>query len=132
MNRDPPDREHTQPVPKRPRPTAPPPVQQRQSYGGGESSHHSQQSHDADDDIQEVVPVKSEPRDQVVIAQEQVVDNSYQETEQVVSRVGQQQQQHSNEGTLALDTAEQYDESYDYGQYGDGSYDDGAGVIDPN
>ena len=26
---------------------------------------------------------------------------------------------------------EQYDESYDYGQYGEG-YDDGSGMIDPN
>jgi len=135
VNREPPDREQSQPVPKRQRPAVPPPAPRPSYSGGAESSHHSQ-SHDADDDIQEVVPVKSEPREQVVVAQEQqqVVDDSYQD-QQVVARGGQQQQQqqHTNEGALALDTAEQYDESYDYGQYGDGSYDDGgAGVIDPN
>jgi len=34
-------------------------------------------------------------------------------------------------GTVALDDS-YADESYDYGQYGDGGYDDGSGMIDPN
>ena len=38
-------------------------------------------------------------------------------------------------GYGAADTAvaleEQYDESYDYGQYGEGGYDDGSGMMDP-
>ena len=67
-------------------------------------------SYQEDDDIQEVVPVKSEPP---------AADNS--------GYLGEASQQ---QGTVALDDAYN-EESYDYGQYGEG-YDDGAGMIDPN
>merc|ERR1719154_643454 len=35
------------------------------------------------------------------------------------------------QNTVALDDS-YADESYEYGQYGDGGYDDGSGMIDPN
>ena len=39
--------------------------------------------------------------------------------------------QDQGHGTVALDDT-YGDESYDYGQYGEGAYDDGSGMIDPN
>jgi len=74
------------------------------------SSSFQQQPQSYDDDIQEVVPVKSEPGTAAAAAHAQYDP-------------GQQENQ------VALE--EQYDESYDYGQYGEG-YDDGSGMIDPN
>jgi hypothetical protein len=74
------------------------------------------QTYQDDDDIQEVQPVvKSEP---------------------VAAAVEPQQQQYAPQqqggGTVALED-EYADESYgDYGEYGDGGYDDGSGMIDPN
>jgi len=114
--RDPPERDPVVPPPKRPRP-APAPVQQITT-----PNYHPQ-----DDDIQEVVPVKSEPR-----------DPSPQATLQQSPSIGQpaavyhsQQQSHplvedQDHGTLALDDT--YDENYDYGYEG---Y-DGSGMVDPN
>ena len=67
-------------------------------------------SYQEDDEIQEVVPVKTEPP---------VADNSG------YLPAGDQQ------GTVALDDAYN-EESYDYGQYGEAGYDDGSGMIDPN
>ena len=90
----PPSRESDIPPPKRQRPA---PVVTSASYQD-------------DDEIQEVVPVKSEPA---------VADNSG-------YNVGDGQQ-----GTVALEDAYN-EESYDYGQYGEGGYDDGSGMIDPN
>jgi len=90
------------PPPKRPRPAPPP-----QSY------------HQDDDDIQEVQPiVKSEP----VSAPAEVVPQ-----QQQYAVAGQQSQQQ-----VALEDDAYADESYDYGEYGDGGYDDGSGMIDPN
>ena len=90
------------PPPKRPRPAPPP-----QSY------------HQDDDDIQEVQPiVKSEP----VSALAEVVPQ-----QQQYATAGQQSQQQ-----VALEDDAYADESYDYGEYGDGGYDDGSGMIDPN
>ena len=63
-----------------------------------------------DDDIQEVLPVKSEPG-ATPAAGASHYDGS------------------QDQNQVALE--EQYDESYDYGQYGEG-YDDGSGMIDPN
>ena len=64
-----------------------------------------------DDDIQEVLPVKSEP------GAGPTAGASHYEVSQ-------------DQNQVALE--EQYDESYDYGQYGEG-YDDGSGgMIDPN
>eukprot|EP00092_Neocalanus_flemingeri_P094647 GFUD01120357.1.p1 GENE.GFUD01120357.1~~GFUD01120357.1.p1 ORF type:complete len:355 (-),score=56.78 GFUD01120357.1:16-1080(-) len=134
ISRPPPPREPQErdpvPPPKRPRPTPPAPsIASQQSY------------QEDDDDIQEVVPVKSEPRDPVPMPPAPTmttamapVDNSvsHYQTEQVthspmVHSTPQQQQG----GTVALDDS-YADESYDYGQYGDGGYDDGSGMIDPN
>jgi len=116
--RDPPERDPV-PPPKRPRPLATTPqintpTIQRQSYPPVE-----------DDDIQEVVPVKSEPRDPqpltpAVVERQQVV---YQEEPQGMV-------EEHDQGTVALDDT-YGDESYDYGQYGEG-YDDGTGLMDPN
>ena len=63
-----------------------------------------------DDDIQEVLPVKSEPG-----AAPSAGASHYDGSQ--------------DQNQVALE--EQYDESYDYGQYGEG-YDDGSGMIDPN
>merc|ERR550519_589637 len=58
-----------------------------------------------------------------------VVDNSsHYQAEQVVTHNPMQQPQAN---AVALDDS-YADESYDYGQYGDGGYDDGSGMIDPN
>jgi len=122
MRRDPPDREPPViPPPKRPRPISaapqiinPLPIQ-RPSYQQQE-----------DDDIQEVVPVKSEPRDPLPpqpiapVERQQVV---YQQEEQSMV-------EDHDQGTVALDDS-YAEESYDYGQYGEG-YDDGSGLMDPN
>jgi len=127
ITRPPPPRETQErdplPPPKRPRPT--PPIistPQQQSY-------HQED----DDDIQEVVPVKSEPRDPVAMpptmstAMAPVADTvSHYQPEQVAHNPMQQQ---SQANTVALDDS-YADESYDYGQYGE--YDDGSGMIDPN
>jgi hypothetical protein len=119
--RDPPERDPAPPM-KRPRPVVPAPPTTAQSY----------QSYDQDDDIQEVVPVKSEPRDPTPMA----VHHAPQiDTSHPVSQYGVVQQQAApapmQQNQVALD--ESYgDESYDYGQYEDGSYDDGSGMIDPN
>jgi len=118
--RETPDREPVPPPPpKRPRPITTP----AQTF-----SNYSQ-----DDDIQEVVPVKSEPRDPAPVpVHTSQVDNSHSVSQYEVV----QQQQAAPSGldqqnTVALD--ESYgDESYDYGQYDDGTYDDGSGMIDPN
>ena len=118
--RETPDREPVPPPPpKRPRPITTP----AQTF-----SNYSQ-----DDDIQEVVPVKSEPRDPAPVpVHTSQVDNSHS-----VSQYEVVQQQHAapsgldQQNTVSLD--ESYgDESYDYGQYDDGTYDDGSGMIDPN
>merc|ERR1712130_801137 len=127
INRPPPPREPQErdplPPPKRPRPT-PPSVStpQQQSY-----------QQEDDDDIQEVVPVKSEPRDPVPMPQSMttamapVVDNaSHYQPEQVSHNPNMQQPQPN---AVALDDS-YADESYDYGRYGE--YDDGSGMIDPN
>jgi len=109
--RDPPERDPIAPPPKRPRPSAP---------------IHSFRSED--DDIQEVVPVKSEPRDPVppmampvAPIEPQLYQQHHTQEEDMVGEQG--------HGTaVALD--ENYgDESYDYGQYGEG-YDDGSGMVD--
>jgi len=112
--REPPEREPIAPPPKRPRP--PPPAPQ--------ISAPIQSFRADDDDIQEVVPVKSEPRDPAPMAVpvapvEQHVYHHNQEQDMV---------EEHGQGTVALD--ESYgDESYDYGQYGEG-YDDGSGMMD--
>jgi len=120
VRKEPPDREHSAPAPsKRPRPVSTSQNLNNQT-GVGRPSYPSQD----DDDIQEVVPVKSEPRDppapQPLIPEERHQQAVYQEDQ---SMLGGQDQ-----GTVALDDT-YADESYDYGQYG---YDDGSGLVDPN
>ena len=113
--RDPPERDPIAPPPKCPRPLAPSPKE----------SAPLQSFHAEDDDIQEVVPVKSEPRDPAPmpmpvapVEQPQVYHHTQEQ-----SMVEEQHEQ----GTVALD--ESYaDESYDYGQYE--GYDDGSGIVD--
>jgi len=118
-SREPPDREHIAQQPKRSRPSS--------------SSHNTYQSYSSqDDDVQEVVPVKSEPRDPVSVnhnTQESV--SSFSEYGLVQQPSAVSSQQINSQNAVALD--ENYaDESYDYGQYEDGAYDDGSGLIDPN
>jgi len=120
VRKEPPDREHSGPAPsKRPRPVSTSQNLNNQT-AVGRPSYPSQD----DDDIQEVVPVKSEPRDppapQPLIPEERHQQAVYQEDQ---SMLGGQDQ-----GTVALDDT-YADESYDYGQYG---YDDGSGLVDPN
>jgi len=125
--REPPERDPV-PPPKRPRPPPPQVSAPRPSYQPEE-----------EDDIQEVVPVKSEPRDTFAPApvpapqQHQptmaTMSHSVAPVEQPMYQ--DQGMQEQDQGTVALDDT-YADESYDYGQYGDGSYDDGSGMIDPN
>jgi len=99
----PPERDPV-PPPKRPRPAP-------QILPAAPAYHHQE-----DDDIQEVQPiVKSEP---VAPPAEPQQPPHYAESQQG--------------GTVALDDDSYADESYDYGEYGDGGYDDGSGMIDPN
>jgi len=115
-SRDPPERESSGPPPKRPRPVAapaPPPPSARQSTF-------------EDDDIQEVVPVKSEPREPATPSSTALTSTSQSEYHQDNNIVVDQ-----GEGAVALEESYQ-DESYDYGNYEEG-YDDGSGgMIDPN
>jgi len=114
-SRDPPERDSSGPPPKRPRPVvaapAPPPPSNRQSTF-------------EDDDIQEVVPVKSEPRESSTPSSTALTSanqSDYADNSIVVDQA---------QGQVALEDSYQ-DESYDYGNYEEG-YDDGSGMIDPN
>ena len=90
----------------------PPAKRQRPTPTPVQTTSYHQQSAD-DDDIQEVVPVKSEPGSAMAPA----VDNSGYVADQG--------------GAVALEDSYN-DENYDYGGYGEGGYDDGSGMIDPN
>jgi len=121
IRRDPPEREPPViPPPKRPRPITSTP----QIMNPAPVPRTSYQPDD--DDIQEVVPVKSEPRDPPPV----VHPLPPVETQQVVYQEEQSMVEEHDQGTVALDDS-YADESYDYGQYGEG-YDDGSGMMDPN
>jgi len=121
IRRDPPEREPPViPPPKRPRPITSTP----QIMNPAPVPRTSYQPDD--DDIQEVVPVKSEPRDPPPV----VHPLPPVETQQVVYQEEQSMVEEHDQGTVALDDS-YADESYDYGQYGEG-YDDGSGLMDPN
>merc|ERR1712179_325429 len=112
------------PPPKRPRPSPIPQVP-------APSSIYQEE----DDDIQKAVLVKSEPRDTFDPAPSQHLQQPSMshivvpvEPQPMYQDQGMQDQGH---GTVALDDT-YGDESYDYGQYGEGTYDDGSGMIDPN
>jgi len=114
-SRDPPERDPVVPTSKRPRPT-PAPAQQISAPN----------YHPEEDDIQEVVPVKSEPRDpspHVSLQQSPSIGQSQAVYHTQQSHPLGQDQDH---GTVALEDT--YDESYDYGYEG---Y-DGSGMVDPN
>jgi len=128
-NREPPERDPGgQPPPKRARPvpsTPSTPVQQTNSRPAppvAASQASSAASNYEDDDIQEVVPVKSEPREATTPSTAMTTSNQndYQDSSIV----------ESGQGQVALEESYQ-DDSYDYGNYEEG-YDDGSGMIDPN
>jgi len=122
--RDPPERDPV-PPPKRPRPAAPPVIQQISTP----IYQHEE------DDIQEVVPVKTEPRDPTPVVQVSqppppaiAPPPQIQQQPQAVYH-SQPMVQEQEQGTVALDESYAADESYDYGYEG---YDDGSGLVDPN
>jgi len=120
--RDPPERDPV-PPPKRPRPTPPAAVVQQMSAPTYQPE---------DDDIQEVVPVKSEPRDpapQISISQPIAITPPTPIQQSPAVYHTQPIVQDHDPGTVALDESYAGDESYDYGYEG---YDDGSGMIDPN
>jgi hypothetical protein len=90
-------------------------VQQAASNNRHSSSYKQDHVEEEEDDIQEVMPVKSEPRDPVpsntAVA---AVDTSYRDA----AGAG---------GQVALED-EYQDDSYDYGEYGEG-YEDSSGMI---
>jgi len=125
--RDPPDRDPG-PPPKRPRPTPPPSAPAQNMNNTPRQSYQSEE----DDEIQEVVPVKSEPRDPPPSS----TSGSLEPTNNAVQQYAPQSQPMvaPGAGTVALDDT-YGDDSYDYGEYGDdsmGAYDDTGGMIDPN
>ncbi len=111
--REPPDRDTSAPPVKRPRPAVIPPSPVQTTN----NRHSSSYKQDEEDDIQEVIPVKSEPRDPVqsntAIA---AVETSYQDVG--ATHAG---------GQVALEDEYQED-NYDYGDYGEG-YEDSSGMI---
>ncbi len=124
--REPPDRDTSAPPMKRPRPAALPPVippsavQQAASNNRHSSSAYKQDhAEEEEDDIQEVMPVKSEPRDPVPSnTAVTAVDTSYRDAAGAGGHTG---------GQVALED-EYQDDSYDYGEYGEG-YEDSSGMI---
>jgi len=101
--REPPERDPV-PPPKKPRP---PTLAPKPPAAAPTISHQPYNPVHYDDDIQEVAPVKSEPRECVAPATPHQESSSLYESEQT-----------QGENTVALD-----DESY--AEYGDGAYDDG-------
>ena len=103
--------------PKKPRPTAPPPSFTQD-----------------DDDIQEVVPVKTEPREHIPTASPAEMYHESSPVVQQTSSVPQANTSQQSHQLQQLDDSLQYagDESYDdYGQYGvEGGYE--AGLMDPS
>jgi hypothetical protein len=124
-SREPPDRDTSAPPMKRPRPAPLPPVIPPSAVQQAANNRHSSSAYKQDhveeeeDDIQEVMPVKSEPRDPVpsntAVA---AVDTSYRDAAGAGGHTG---------GQVALED-EYQDDSYDYGDYGEG-YEDSSGMI---
>ena len=101
------------PPPKRPRPI--PQTQNTLSSGLAHQSYNILE----DDDIQEVVPVKTEPREHPLVSQQTQPSQPQQ-----VENQQQYEDQLADDGTVALEDS-YGDESYDYGQYE--GYEDVAG-----
>jgi hypothetical protein len=95
-------------------------VQQAASNNRHSSSAYKQDhAEEEEDDIQEVMPVKSEPRDPVPSnTAVTAVDTSYRDAAGAGGHTG---------GQVALED-EYQDDSYDYGEYGEG-YEDSSGMI---
>jgi len=104
IERDPP------PQPKRPKP---PGTQAFTSVQQSTNFTHQ----DQDDDIQELPPVKTEPRDTPVYPAPAIPVNHPDPQDDTQQHQLVQQDQYGEEGTMG--------EYEDYGQYGDSSYDDG-------
>lgn len=111
-SREPPERD-SGPPPKRPRPVPSAPTTPAQT--------NNRPSTFEDDDIQEVVPVKSEPRETTTPSTAMTTSNNDYQDSSISDPSG---------GQVALEDSYQ-DDSYDYGNYEEG-YDDGSGMIDPN
>jgi len=108
--------------PKRPRPM-------QQPQNSTTTLTHQMYMPLEDDDIQEVVPVKTEPREHPV-PQPPAVQPQVQAVQavQAVQDQNQYQEQQVGEGTVALD--ESYgDDNYEYGQYEEG-YEEAAGQME--
>eukprot|EP00092_Neocalanus_flemingeri_P030629 GFUD01033257.1.p1 GENE.GFUD01033257.1~~GFUD01033257.1.p1 ORF type:complete len:384 (+),score=84.19 GFUD01033257.1:22-1152(+) len=122
--KDPTSVPESNPVPsqaKRPRP-----IQSAQNSVLG-LAHHQAFNPLEDDDIQEVVPVKTEPREHPVASQSPHLSQVQLQAPSQYQDHSMQDQEPAAGGTIALD--ESYgDESYDYGQYE--GYEDGAGQMD--
>jgi hypothetical protein len=125
--REPPDRDSSSavaPPVKRPRPAVIPPSPLQQQTVVTNNRHSSSSSYKQDheeDEIQEVTPVKSEPREAGPVNTAVAPLDAYQDPR------GEQSGGGDGGGQLALDEAYQED-SYDYGDYGEG-YEDNSGII---
>jgi len=102
--REPPEREPPPPLPKRPRPA--PPSQTVNNY----------QQNRYDEDIQEVVPVKSEPREPQPIATNIESHTDYRHQEMVHDH---QAIEGTGHNAVALDQGYVEDEGYNYDEYDD-------------
>jgi len=103
----PPDREAGAPPAKKSRPSQPLQTAPLPAPPTSSSRLHHEAS---DDDIQEVVPVKAEPRDTPVVASQQAASNQYQE---------------ESSGTAVALQDNYQDDGYDYEGYSEG-YDDSS------
>jgi hypothetical protein len=147
--RDPPDRgDPGPPAAKRPRPAAAnattPSSSRLNSFKKEHSSSNSgsglnadgRRSHDDDDDIQEVVPVKTEPRDLQPAATAAAASTAMTAVTTAAYAAPREEGGSEGGGQLALD--EDYaEDNYDYGEYdgdggGGGLYGDDSGLMDPN
>jgi len=99
------------PPPKRPKPPA------TQTFTSVQQQSTNFTPQDQDDDIQELPPVKTEPRDTPVYPAPAIQVNHPDPQDDAQQHQLVQQDQYGEEGTMG--------EYEDYGQYGDSSYDDG-------
>jgi pyruvate/2-oxoglutarate dehydrogenase complex dihydrolipoamide acyltransferase (E2) component len=149
--RDPPDRGAPgPPAAKRPRPaaanaTTPSSSRLNNSFKKENISSNSgsglnadgRRSHDDDDDIQEVVPVKTEPRDLQPATAAAAAASTAMTAVTTASYATPSREEGGSEGGGQLALDEDYaEDNYDYGEYdgdgGGGLYGDDSGLMDPN
>ncbi len=148
--RDPPDRgDPGPPAAKRPRPaaanaTTTPSSARLNSFKKETSSSNSGgglnadgRNADVDDDIQEVVPVKTEPRDLQSAAATAAAASTAMTAVTAASYAAPSREEGGSEGGGQLALDEDYaEDNYDYGEYdgdgGGGLYGDDSGLMDPN